>query len=100
MGEKGVRPCASRGFFSVLVHKIGGAPVVRLPMAHSFLVGSLIVSLLVGSAYYWIIVASFLKPDPDFVGCRPDSEGSWSIGIYYGKSPLSLSPIELVKFLN
>ncbi|KAJ4787408.1 Glycosyltransferase family protein 64 protein C5 [Rhynchospora pubera] len=94
--EKGVKGCGA-----FLAHKIGWAPLVRLSMANSrphpfsFLLGSLIVSLLVGSAYYWIIVASFLKPDPGFVGCRPDSEGSWSIGIYYGKSPLSLSPIEL-----
>jgi hypothetical protein len=50
--------------------------LVRLSMARlpplpiSFLIGSLIVSLLVSSAYYWIIVTSFLKFDPGFLGCR------------------------------
>ncbi|KAJ0525373.1 putative hexosyltransferase [Helianthus annuus] len=28
------------------------------------------------------------------VGCQPDSEGSWAIGVFYGDSPFSLKPIE------
>ncbi|XP_076898163.1 glucosamine inositolphosphorylceramide transferase 1-like [Bidens hawaiensis] len=27
-------------------------------------------------------------------GCRPDSEGSWAIGMFYGDSPFTLKPIE------
>jgi hypothetical protein len=41
-----------------------------LPLPISFLIGSLIVSLLVSYAYYWIIVSSFLKSDSGFLKCR------------------------------
>ncbi|PKI68571.1 glucosamine inositolphosphorylceramide transferase 1 [Punica granatum] len=30
------------------------------------------------------------------LGCREDSEGSWSVGVFYGDSPLALKPIETV----
>ncbi|KAJ4769451.1 Glycosyltransferase family protein [Rhynchospora pubera] len=32
--------------------------------------------------------------DSSALGCQPDGEGSWSIGIFYGDSPFSLKPIE------
>jgi hypothetical protein len=91
-----------RGFaaLSWLKKSVGPCQALDGPLATSsnlFPHWILIVSLLVGSSYYWIIVSSFLKPDPGFLGCRPDSEGSWSIGMYFGKSHLSLSPIELIK---
>ncbi|KAK1279886.1 hypothetical protein QJS04_geneDACA015161 [Acorus gramineus] len=50
---------------------------------------------LVGLAFFWSFTSSFLAPDTGIAGCRPDGEGSWSIGIYYGKDPFSLSPIEV-----
>lgn len=34
------------------------------------------------------------------VGCKEDSEGSWSIGVFYGHSPFSLKPIEAVSFVH
>ncbi|XP_051121481.1 glucosamine inositolphosphorylceramide transferase 1-like [Andrographis paniculata] len=33
---------------------------------------------------------------PAALGCRPDNEGSWSVGVFYGDSPFSLKPIEAV----
>nr|GEZ48390.1 glycosyltransferase family protein 64 protein C5-like [Tanacetum cinerariifolium] len=30
----------------------------------------------------------------NMLGCHEDSEGSWSIGVFYGDSPFSLKPIE------
>ncbi|KAG1346344.1 glucosamine inositolphosphorylceramide transferase 1 [Cocos nucifera] len=65
--------------------------LLRSPSAISFL---LAVGL-VGIAFFSLVVSSFRRSDPAAAGCRPDSEGSWSIGVYYGKSPFSLSPIEL-----
>lgn len=32
----------------------------------------------------------------NMLGCHEDSEGSWSIGVFYGDSPFSLKPIESV----
>ncbi|OAY79067.1 Glycosyltransferase family protein 64 protein C5 [Ananas comosus] len=110
MGEKGsAKPSSSSSFgFRALGCGIAMAqwirprwrwgPVsllTRSPSSVSFLLGSLLVSGLAGLAFFWLVVSSFLHHDPPLVGCRPDSEGSWSIGIYYGKSPLELSPIEL-----
>nr|XP_010925017.1 glucosamine inositolphosphorylceramide transferase 1 [Elaeis guineensis] len=68
--------------------------LLRFPTAVSFLLVSILAFGLLGIAYFSLVVSSFL-PNPSAIGCRPDSEGSWSIGIYYGKSPFSLSPIEL-----
>lgn len=33
-------------------------------------------------------------------GCRPDGEGSWSIGIYKGAGPFSLVPLEDVSYAS
>lgn len=70
--------------------------LARSPSAVSFLLGSLAASGLVAVAFFWLVISSSRRSDPTLVGCRPDSEGSWSVGVYYGKSPFSLSPIELV----
>lgn len=58
-------------------------------------------ALLLGSAAFvfsWIAFPPFDRPitaSPAVpLGCRVDAEGSWSIGIFYGDSPLSLKPIE------
>lgn len=34
------------------------------------------------------------------LGCLEDNEGSWSVGVFYGDSPLSLKPIERVGFVH
>jgi hypothetical protein len=49
---------------------------------------------------FWDVVASFRLPDSGAVGCRPDGEGSWAIGVFYGKSPLELRPVELVSVVS
>ncbi|XP_073005993.1 glucosamine inositolphosphorylceramide transferase 1 [Typha latifolia] len=65
-------------------------------------------SLLLGSVSFffsWLAFSPFQTPVPltsssssssssSSLGCRPDGEGSWSIGVFYGDSPLSLKPIE------
>ncbi|RWV80921.1 hypothetical protein GW17_00057726 [Ensete ventricosum] len=70
--------------------------LARSPSAVSFILGSLAASGLVAVAFFWLVISSSRRSDPTLLGCRPDSEGSWSVGVYYGKSPFSLSPIELV----
>ncbi|CAL9169787.1 unnamed protein product, partial [Musa hybrid cultivar] len=48
--------------------------------------------------FAWLTVSPFPKPLPlspsSASGCRPDGEGSWSVGLFYGDSPFSLKPIE------
>lgn len=59
-------------------------------LAAAFLLGS------AGVLYSRFTFAAF--PDsytPQSLGCRPDGEGSWSIGLFYGESPLKLQPLEL-----
>lgn len=36
----------------------------------------------------------------NMLGCHEDSEGSWSIGVFYGDSPFSLKPIESMNVWN
>ncbi|KAK8958468.1 hypothetical protein KSP40_PGU002589 [Platanthera guangdongensis] len=60
-----------------------------------FFLGSLLACSIVGIAFFRIWVSSFLTEKPVSAGCLPDGEGSWSIGIFYGKSPFALAPIEL-----
>ncbi|KAJ8458977.1 hypothetical protein OPV22_031903 [Ensete ventricosum] len=58
-------------------------------------------ALLLGSTvalFAWLTFSPFPKTLPispsSASGCRPDGEGSWSIGLFYGDSPFSLKPIE------
>ncbi|KAG0464930.1 hypothetical protein HPP92_019094 [Vanilla planifolia] len=59
-------------------------------------------ALFLGSAatfFAWFTFSPFHRPSqlPGPVpgtGCFPDSEGSWSIGVFYGGSPFDLKPIE------
>jgi hypothetical protein len=71
------------------------AAVARSPAA-SFLLAAAAAAAVVGGLYFWVVVSSFRLPDSGAVGCRPDGEGSWSVGMFYGSSPLELRPIELV----
>uniref|UniRef100_I1PXH2 Glucosamine inositolphosphorylceramide transferase 1 n=2 Tax=Oryza glaberrima TaxID=4538 RepID=I1PXH2_ORYGL len=88
-GRRAMRPSGSsmRG----VVARLAAA---RSP-AVSFLVAAAAGAALVGGVYFWLVVSSFRLPDSRAVGCLPDGEGSWAIGMYYGKSPLELRPIEL-----
>ena len=47
-----------------------------------------------------MVIASFRLPEPGALGRRPDGEGSWAIGVFYGSSPFHLRPIELVRSLE
>ncbi|TXG49389.1 hypothetical protein EZV62_025264 [Acer yangbiense] len=62
-----------------------------------FFVGCFVLYCLIGWFYGWLL---FMKPyvstQKPSIGCREDSEGSWSIGIFYGDSPFSLKPIEIM----
>ncbi|RWW78726.1 hypothetical protein BHE74_00013043 [Ensete ventricosum] len=60
-------------------------------------------ALLLGSTvalFAWLTFSPFPKTLPispsSASGCRPDGEGSWSIGLFYGDSPFSLKPIEFI----
>lgn len=50
----------------------------------------------IASLYSWVVFTPFVRTP--YVGptrgCQDDNEGSWSIGVFYGSSPFSLSPIE------
>lgn len=62
-----------------------------------FLFSSSILLIAVSLLFSRIAFSSFNRPIAsqfDKLGCRPDGEGSWSIGVFYGDSPLSLKPIE------
>ena len=63
------------------------AAVARSPAA-SFLLVAVATVAVVGGLYFWVVVASFCLPDSGAVGCRPDAEGSWAVGVFYGSSPL------------
>lgn len=60
-----------------------------------FLLGSFLAYSIVAIVFFRLWVSSFLTSDLVSTGCHPDGEGSWSIGIFFGKSPFSLAPIEL-----
>lgn len=75
------------------------AAAARSPAA-SFLLAAAGAAALVGGFYFWLVVSSFRLPDSGAAGCRPDGEGSWAVGMFYGSSPLALRPIELVSGLR
>ncbi|XP_078428133.1 glycosyltransferase family protein 47 isoform X2 [Wolffia australiana] len=60
-----------------------------------YFAGSAVFVSVVGIVFFWLVISSFQRYDSGAVGCQPDGEGSWAIGIYYGKDPFSLLPIEL-----
>lgn len=62
-------------------------------LAAAFLLGS--AGVLYSRFTFAAFSDSYTPPSP---GCRPDGEGSWSIGLFYGESPLKLQPLELVSF--
>lgn len=54
----------------------------------------------IGSLYArYVLTANVRTGITAPLGCQDDSEGSWSLGIFYGDSPFSLKPIEDVSFL-
>ncbi|KAJ0982968.1 hypothetical protein J5N97_011223 [Dioscorea zingiberensis] len=71
---------------------------LRLLLRSTAVLYLLTAAFLLGSAgiiYSRFTFAAF--PDlytPPSPGCRPDGEGSWSVGMFYGESPLKLQPLE------
>lgn len=61
-----------------------------------FLVAWGIVLVTVSSVYAWLSLSPDVHKGLSSNGCQVDSEGSWSIGVFYGDSPFHLKPIESV----
>ncbi|ONK64651.1 uncharacterized protein A4U43_C07F28400 [Asparagus officinalis] len=62
-----------------------------------FFFSSVILLGSVAFVFSWIAFSRFERPvaSPTAkLGCRPDGEGSWAIGVFYGDSPFSLKPVE------
>ncbi|KAL6893660.1 hypothetical protein ACP4OV_007758 [Aristida adscensionis] len=66
------------------------APPLSAP---AYLSAALALLALVAFAYSRAVFARFPHPPPTR-RCRPDAEGSWSVGVFLGDSPFSLKPIE------
>ncbi|KAJ9709522.1 hypothetical protein PVL29_001143 [Vitis rotundifolia] len=48
----------------------------------------------IAAVYAWLFVNPHAPLELASLGCRPDSERSWAIGVFYGDSPFYLRPIE------
>ncbi|XP_010278278.1 PREDICTED: glycosyltransferase family protein 64 protein C5-like [Nelumbo nucifera] len=59
-----------------------------------FILVSFVVFGSVATLYAWLIFSPYERPFLSSFGCQDDSEGSWSVGVFYGDSPFSLKPIE------
>uniref|UniRef100_A0A1D1Y1X6 Glucosamine inositolphosphorylceramide transferase 1 n=1 Tax=Anthurium amnicola TaxID=1678845 RepID=A0A1D1Y1X6_9ARAE len=64
-----------------------------------FLLSSVVVLGVVASLFVWLTSSprysySSSSSRSNSLGCQPDGEGSWSVGVFYGDSPFSLKPIE------
>ncbi|MEW5307839.1 MAG: hypothetical protein WDW36_010212 [Sanguina aurantia] len=66
-----------------------GAGIVVLVLAAAVAYGTL--ELVVGSLY-WNHFSAHDRAAP--AACHPDNEGSWAIGMYKGRSPFHLQPLE------
>lgn len=71
--------------------------VLSLPSSFFFFIGSFLVLSVTGFAFIRLMISPFGRPNSGSFGCQCDGEGSWSVGVFYGKTPFSLLPIELVK---
>ncbi|KQK13756.1 glycosyltransferase family protein 64 protein C5 isoform X2 [Brachypodium distachyon] len=63
------------------------------PSAVAYLSAVITLLVLIAAAFSRVFAPRF-PHRPATSGCRPDGEGSWSIGVYLGDSPFSLKPIE------
>lgn len=71
--------------------------VLYLPSSFFFFIGSFLALSVIGYAFIRLMVTPFGRPNSGSFGCQCDGEGAWAIGVFYGKTPFSLLPIELVK---
>ncbi|XP_020573014.1 glycosyltransferase family protein 64 protein C5 [Phalaenopsis equestris] len=59
-----------------------------------YLLSTTLILGVVASLFAWLTFPISRPSSTSGIGCRLDGEGSWSIGIFYGGSPLALKPIE------
>lgn len=69
--------------------------VLSLSSPFFFFLGSFLVASVIGLAFIRVMISPFSTPNLGSFGCQCDGEGSWSVGVYFGKTPFSLLPIEL-----
>lgn len=76
----------------------GGRRLVLSSSGYFFVVWCFVVYVFVGFLYGWLALKKpyTVAAGLSSFGCQEDSEGSWSIGIFFGNSPFSLKPIETV----
>lgn len=71
-----------------------------------FFMGCLVLYGFIGMFYGWLVFPKSHTPSSSIgvglnsLGCQEDSEGSWSIGVFFGDSPFSLKPIETVSLFT
>ncbi|KAK3011882.1 hypothetical protein RJ639_012908 [Escallonia herrerae] len=65
-----------------------------LTSAFTFFFLSVVILGSVAALYASLMITSNVPTTLSALGCEPDNEGSWSIGVFYGDSPFSLRPIE------
>ncbi|KDO55308.1 hypothetical protein CISIN_1g045656mg [Citrus sinensis] len=74
----------------------GGRRLVLSSSGYFFVVWCFVVYVFVGFLYGWLALKKpyTVAAGLSSFGCQEDSEGSWSIGVFFGNSPFSLKPIE------
>lgn len=68
----------------------------RVSSALGFFLGSFLVLGVISTFYAKVALTPRVRASNSPMGCQLDSEGSWSVGVFYGDSPFSLKPIERV----
>lgn len=64
-----------------------------------FFLSSVLLFSSLGMLFAWLSFSPYKQlNNTGALGCQPDNEGSWSIGVYKGSSPFALQPIEMVSF--
>ncbi|KAH7428867.1 hypothetical protein KP509_09G020700 [Ceratopteris richardii] len=73
-------------------------PSCLLSSTLTFFISSFVIFAALGFLFSWLVFPPFSQPflDSAGVGCQPDNEGSWSVGLFLGDNPLLLQPIEEV----
>lgn len=66
-----------------------------------FFLSSVLLFSSLGMLFAWLAFSPYKQlNNVGALGCQPDNEGSWSIGVYKGSSPFALQPIEMVSSNN
>jgi len=66
-----------------------------------FFLSSVLLFSSLGMLFAWLAFSPYKQlNNAGALGCQPDNEGSWSIGVYKGSSPFALQPIEMANEKN